>query len=375
MIRLNIRESMAGRWFRVVLSTFANIGPMLIYLVGGILMIRYNQDMTIGDISVLVALLGRMYMPVNSLLNIQVDWMRAMALFSRIFDYLDIPVEIDNAPDAVIPDRVEGNVVFDHVYFGYEKGRPVLKDVSFELMAGHSIAIVGPSGSGKSTIINLIPRLYDVDAGTVTFDGIDVRKLDLGFLRAQVGVVSQETYLFNGTIRENLLYAKADATEAEMEAALKKANIWDFVQAQPKGLDAMVGNRGLKLSGGEKQRLSIARVLLKDPTIFIFDEATSALDSISEQRIQEAIDPIIRSHTSILIAHRLSTILAADEILVVKDGSIVERGAHHELVNLGGVYSELYETQFSKALQPQEDGVSELEKYVWGQQPGDEPAE
>ena len=374
MIRLNIRESMAGRWFRVILSTFTSIGPMLIYLVGGILMIRYNQDLTIGDITVLVALLGRMYMPVNSLLNIQVDWMRAMALFSRIFDYFDIPVEIDNAPDAIIPDRVEGNVVFDHVCFGYEKDRPVLKDVSFELKAGHSIAIVGPSGSGKSTIINLIPRLYDVDEGRVTFDGVDVRKLDLGFLRAQVGVVSQETYLFNGTIRENLLYAKADATEAEMEAALKKANIWDFVQNQPEGLDAMVGNRGLKLSGGEKQRLSIARVLLKDPTIFIFDEATSALDSISEQRIQEAIDPIIRSHTSILIAHRLSTILAADEILVVKDGRIVERGTHQALVNQGGVYSELYETQFSKALQPRDDGVNALEEYIWGQQPGDEPA-
>ena len=374
MIRLNIREGMAGRWFRVILSTFTSIGPMLIYLVGGILMIRYNQDLTIGDITVLVALLGRMYMPVNSLLNIQVDWMRAMALFSRIFDYFDIPVEIDNAPDAVIPDRVEGNVVFDHVCFGYEKDRPVLKDVSFELKAGHSLAIVGPSGSGKSTIINLIPRLYDVDEGCVTFDGIDVRKLDLGFLRAQVGVVSQETYLFNGTIRDNLLYAKADASEAEMEAALKKANIWDFVQNQPEGLDAMVGNRGLKLSGGEKQRLSIARVLLKDPTIFIFDEATSALDSISEQRIQEAIDPIIRSHTSILIAHRLSTILAADEILVVKDGRIVERGTHQALVNQGGVYSELYETQFSKALQPKEDGVSALEEYIWGQQPGDEPA-
>ncbi|MBQ3303580.1 MAG: ABC transporter ATP-binding protein [Clostridia bacterium] len=374
MIRLNIREGMAGRWFRVILSTFTSIGPMLIYLVGGILMIRYNQDLTIGDITVLVALLGRMYMPVNSLLNIQVDWMRAMALFSRIFDYFDIPVEIDNAPDAVIPDRVEGNVVFDHVCFGYEKDRPVLKDVSFELKAGHSIAIVGPSGSGKSTIINLIPRLYDVDEGCVTFDGIDVRKLDLGFLRAQVGVVSQETYLFNGTIRDNLLYAKADASEAEMEAALKKANIWDFVQNQPEGLDAMVGNRGLKLSGGEKQRLSIARVLLKDPTIFIFDEATSALDSISEQRIQEAIDPIIRSHTSILIAHRLSTILAADEILVVKDGRIVERGTHQALVNQGGVYSELYETQFLKALQPKEDGMSALEEYIWGQQPGDEPA-
>ncbi len=375
MIRLNIREGMAGRWFRVILSTFTSIGPMLIYLVGGLLMIRHGADLTIGDITVLVALLGRMYMPVNSLLNIQVDWMRSMALFTRLFDYFDIPVEIENAPDAITPTYAEGNVVFDHVRFGYEKDRPVLKDVCFELKAGHSVAIVGPSGSGKSTIINLIPRLYDVDEGRVTFDGVDVRKLDLGFLRAQVGVVSQETYLFNGSIRENLLYAKPDATEAEMEAALKKANIWEFVQDQPEKLDAMVGNRGLKLSGGEKQRLSIARVLLKDPTIFVFDEATSALDSISEQKIQEAIDPIIQSRTSILIAHRLSTILAADEILVVKDGQIVERGQHKELIGRDGVYRELYETQFSKALLPQEEGVSELEQYIWGQQAADEPAE
>ena len=375
MIRLNIRESMAGRWFRVILSTFTSIGPMLIYLVGGILMIRGGADLTIGDITVLVALLGRMYMPVNSLLNIQVDWMRSMALFTRLFDYFDIPVEIANAPDAVTPTHVEGNVVFDHVRFGYEKDRPVLKDVSFELKAGHSIAIVGPSGSGKSTIINLIPRLYDVDGGSVTFDGVDVRRLDLSFLRTQVGVVSQETYLFNGSIRENLLYAKPDASEAEMEAALKKANIWEFVENQPDKLDAMVGNRGLKLSGGEKQRLSIARVLLKNPTIFIFDEATSALDSISEQKIQDAIDPIIQSRTSILIAHRLSTILAADEILVVKDGQIVEHGQHKDLIGRDGVYRELYETQFSKALLPEEEGVSELEQYIWGQQAADEPVE
>ena len=377
MIKLNIRERMAGRWFFVILSTFTSIGPMLIYLVGGLLMIRYHHNLTIGDITVLVTLLGRMYMPVNSLLNIQVDWIRSMALFTRIFDYFDIPVEIQNAPDAVTPEHAEGNVVFDHVSFGYEPGRTVLKDISFTLNAGRSIAIVGPSGSGKSTIINLIPRLYDVGEGRVTCDGTDVRKLDLEFLRAQVGVVSQETYLFNGTIRDNLLYARPDATDADMEEALRKANIWDFVQNQPEGLNAMVGNRGLKLSGGEKQRLSIARVLLKDPTVFIFDEATSALDSISEQKIQEAIDPIIRSHTSILIAHRLSTILAADEILVVKDGQIVERGRHQELVNAGGVYQELYETQFSKALAPAgaqgDEPAGDLEQLLWGMQPGDEP--
>ncbi|MBQ7274161.1 MAG: ABC transporter ATP-binding protein [Clostridiales bacterium] len=372
MIGLNIKESMAGRWFMVVLTTFTSIGPMLIYLAGGILMMKYDSDLTIGDISVLVALLGRMYMPVNSLLNIQVDWIRSMALFTRIFDYFDIPVDIENAPDAVTPESVTGDVVFEHVEFSYDESKKILKDINFTLSAGKSIAIVGPSGSGKSTIVNLIPRLYDVDSGRVTFDGIDVRKLDLKFLRDRVGVVSQETYLFNGTIRDNLLYAKPDATEEEMEEALKKANIWDFVSNQEKGIDTEVGNRGLKLSGGEKQRISIARIILKDPTIFIFDEATSALDSISEKKIQEAIDPIIRSKTSILIAHRLSTILAADEILVVKDGTIVERGSHKELLNRDGIYRELYETQFSKAL-TEEEGASELEQYIWGTQPADEP--
>ncbi len=372
MIGLNIKESMAGRWFRVVLTTFTSVGPMLLYLAGGILMMKYNSDLTIGDITVLVSLLGRMYMPVNSLLNIQVEWIRSMALFKRIFDYFDIPVEIENAKDAVTPDKVTGDVVFEHVEFSYEESKKILKDISFTLNAGKSIAIVGPSGSGKSTIVNLIPRLYDVDSGSVTFDGIDVRKLDLKFLRDQVGVVSQETYLFNGTIRENLLYAKTDATEEAMVEALKKANIWDFIEKQEKGIDTEVGNRGLKLSGGEKQRISIARIILKDPTIFIFDEATSALDSISEKKIQDAIDPIIQSKTSILIAHRLSTILAADEILVVKDGTIAERGTHKELLNKEGVYRELYETQFSKAL-IDEDGVSELEQYIWGAQPADEP--
>ena len=373
MIGLNIRESMAGRWFRVVLTTFTSVGPMLIYLAGGILMMKYDSDLTIGDITVLVALLGRMYMPVNSLLNIQVEWIRSMALFKRIFDYFDIPVEIKNAEDAITPDKVVGEVVFDHVVFGYDEDKTILKDISFALNAGKSIAIVGPSGSGKSTIVNLIPRLYDVGEGSVTFDGIDVRKLDLKFLREHVGVVSQETYLFNGTIRDNLLYAKPDATEEEMVEALKKANIYDFVEKQEKGIDTEVGNRGLKLSGGEKQRISIARIILKDPTIFIFDEATSALDSISEKKIQDAIDPIIRSKTSILIAHRLSTILAADEILVVKDGTIVERGTHKELLAKEGVYRELYETQFSKALlEDGDDGISELEQYIWGVQPADE---
>ena len=349
MIKLHIRESMAGRWFFVVLSTFTSIGPMLLYLVGGILMMKYDSNLTVGDVTVLVALLSRLYGPVNSLLNVQVDWIRSMALFTRIFEYLDLPVEIENMPNAIVPRSSFGQVRFDHVYFSYDKERTILKDVSFTLESGKSIAIVGPSGSGKSTIINLIPRLYDVDKGAVYFDGTDVRRLDLGYLRSHVGVVSQETYLFNGTIRDNLRYAKPDATEEEMIAACKKANIYDFIAAQELGLDTMVGNRGLKLSGGEKQRISIARVLLKDPVLLIFDEATSALDSISESKIQEAIDPLIAERTSILIAHRLSTILAADEILVVQDGRIVEHGQHEKLVAAGGVYTELYNTQFGRA--------------------------
>ena len=360
MINLNIKERMAGRWFLVVISTITSVGPMLLYLVGGILIMRYDADLTVGDITVLVALLSRMYGPVNSLLNIQVDWMRSMALFSRIFEYFDMHEEIRNCKNPIVPKQSTGAVQFWHVSFGYEPGRLILTDVSFELSAGHSIAIVGPSGSGKSTMIQLIPRLYDVPIGYVKFDGVDVRRLDLDYLRGNIGVVTQETYLFNGSIRENLLYAKPDATEEDLIRVCKDANIYDFIEAQPQGFDTMVGNRGLKLSGGEKQRISIARVLLKNPALLIFDEATSALDSISESKIQEAIDPLVKTHTSILIAHRLSTILAADEILVIKDGRIVERGTHNDLVTRGGVYTELYETQFKGAVQdPQEQTVLE----------------
>ena len=365
MIGLNIKESMAGRWFMVAISTFASIGPMLLYLVGGILMMKYDSSLTVGDITVLVALLGKMYGPVNQLLNIQVDWIRSMAMFTRIFDYYDMPVEIESPPDAVIPKEATGRVDFEHVEFYYEPERRILKDVSFSLESGHSVAIVGPSGSGKSTMINLIPRMYDVTGGCVKFEGVDVRRIDLEWLRRNIGIVSQETYLFNGTIRDNLLYANPDAAEADLIEACQKANIYDFIEKQELGLDTMVGNRGLKLSGGEKQRISIARVLLKDPALLVFDEATSALDSISENKIQEAIDPLIASRTSILIAHRLSTILAADEILVVKDGEIVERGEHEVLVEKGGVYTELYETQFKKALEVEGNREKGWDGTVW----------
>jgi len=350
MVKLNIKEKMAGRWFMMILNTFTSIGPMLLYLVGGILMMKYDSSLSVGDITVLVALLGRMYGPVNSLLNLQVDWIQSMASFTRIFNYLDMEPEIKNDPDAITLSNPDGSVVFKNVDFAYSEERQILKNINFKLESGHSIAIVGPSGSGKSTLVNLVPRLYDVTGGSVEFSGTDVRKIDLTDLRSHIGIVSQETYLFNGSIRDNLLYAKSDATEEELIEACTKANIYDFIQSQDAGFDTMVGNRGLKLSGGEKQRISIARVLLKNPALLIFDEATSALDSISEKKIQDAIDPLISSRTSILIAHRLSTILAADTILVIKDGQIVESGKHEDLVGAGGVYTELYETQFSKAL-------------------------
>ena len=312
-------------------------------------MMKYDSTLTVGDITVLVALLGRMYGPVNQLLNIQVDWIRSMAMFTRIFEYYDMPVEIESPADAIIPtEPAKGEVKFENVGFYYGKERQILSDVNFTLESGKCIAVVGPSGSGKSTLVNLIPRLWDAVSGTVSFDNVDVRKLDLSYLRENIGIVSQETYLFNGTIRENLLYAKPDATEEELIEACKKANIYDFVEKQETGLDTIVGNRGLKLSGGEKQRISIARVLLKNPALMIFDEATSALDSISEQKIQDAIEPLIESRTSILIAHRLSTILSADEILVINNGVIAERGTHDELITQGGVYAQLYETQFCK---------------------------
>ena len=234
--------------------------------------------------------------------------------------------------------------------FSYSPEKPLLSDIDFTVPAGKMYAIVGPSGSGKSTIVNLLPRLYDVNAGGVRIGNTDVRAIDLVYLRQSIGVVTQDSYLFNGTIRDNLLYAKEDATDEELMAALKTASLTDFIANQPDGLDTVVGNRGLKLSGGEKQRLSIARIILKNPSILILDEATSALDSISENAIQDALEALMKGRTSIVIAHRLSTILKADRILVVANGTISEQGTHDELLQKNGIYRELYETQFRKII-------------------------
>ena len=358
--RLGIKESMAGRWFRMAIGTFTNMGPMLIYLIGGVLILKMGRtDLTVGDVTVMVTLLTRMYRPVSSLLGVQVDFFRALALFDRIFEYLDMPVEIENKEDAIKPSPLTGVLRFEHVDFGYNHDKLILKDVTFEVPAQNMTAIVGQSGVGKSTITYLVMRLYDVNEGRVTIDGHDVRDIDLRFLRQNIGMVTQEAYLFNGSIRDNLLYAKHDATEDELIDACKEANIYELIDALPDRFDTLVGNRGVKLSGGEKQRLAIARIILKDPKIIIFDEATSALDSISESLIQEAIEPLLKGRTSLVIAHRLSTIMAADQILVMEDGRIVEQGKHDMLLQQDGTYTRLYEAQFKKLLEDEKGCASE----------------
>ena len=349
--RLQLKEQRSGKWFRVIMGMFTQLAPLLIYFAGGWFIIaKADTGLTVGTITATVALVNRLYRPIESLLNIHVDFTRSLALFTRIFDYFDMENPIQSPENGQKPDVTNADIVYDHVSFSYDQEKKLLKDIDFTVPGGKMYAIVGPSGSGKSTVVNLIPRLYDVLGGSVKIAGVDVRDFDLKYLRQQIGVVTQDSYLFNGTIRENLLYAKEDATPEELAAACYIANLSDFIHDQPDGMETMVGNRGLKLSGGEKQRLSIARVILKDPKILILDEATSALDSITENAIQEALEALMEGRTSIVIAHRLSTILKADRILVVKDGVIAESGTHEELLARGGTYRELYETQFRKIL-------------------------
>ena len=352
VVTLSVKESRAGSWFRVVMGIFTNLGPLLIYLAGGYLIIKMTDTaITVGTITATVNMINRLYRPVESLLNVSVDLTRSMALFTRIFSYLDMDPQVKNKKIVLKPSfDKKTEIEYENVEFYYSPEVPLIKNLSFFVPSGKMYAIVGPSGSGKSTVVNLLPRLYDVKDGAVKINGFDVRDIELGYLRSNIGMVTQEAYMFNGTIKENLLFAKADATMEEIENACKIANIHDFITKQPQGYDTPVGNRGLKLSGGEKQRLSIARVILKDPRILILDEATSALDSISESSIQNALDVLMKGRTSIVIAHRLSTILQADKILVISGGKIVEQGEHEELIAMNGVYKQLYETQFRKVI-------------------------
>lgn len=351
----SVKESRAGKWFRVIMGIFTNIGPLLIYLAGGYLIIvEGNTALTVGTITATVNMINRLYRPVESLLNVSVDFTRSLASFTRIFEYLDRKPLIINSNNPQKPDLAKTDIEYKDVEFYYSKDVPLIKDLSFKLPSGKMYAIVGPSGSGKSTIVNLLPRIYDVISGFVAINDVNVKDFDLTYLRDAIGVVTQEAYLFNGTILDNLMFAKPNATQSEIENACKIANIHDFISTLPKGYKTEVGNRGLKLSGGEKQRISIARVILKDPKILILDEATSALDSISESSIQQALDILMKNRTSLVIAHRLSTILQADKILVVSNGKIVEEGEHEELLKLNGVYKELYETQFRKVIEMEE---------------------
>jgi ATP-binding cassette subfamily B protein len=341
---LQLRQNLVGRWFFYFLLLFASVGPALIWGYGGWLVMR--SLLTIGTIFAFIAYLGRLYGPVSALVNVQVDLMTAAGLFERIFAYLDLVEDVaekDGATQLVDP---RGHLAFQDVEFAYDKGKPVLHGVSFEARPGELVALVGPSGSGKTTINYLASRLYDPDAGSVSLDGHDLRELTLDSLAAAVGAVTQETFLFHDTVKANLLYAKQGASDAELEAACRQAQIHDVIAALPQGYDTVVGERGYKLSGGEKQRMAIARVILKNPRLLILDEATSSLDARSEGLVQEALSTILAGRTSLVIAHRLSTILAADRILVLDGGVIVEQGSHAELIGQGGLYARLYEQQF-----------------------------
>lgn len=348
---INMKEQRSNSWFRVIMGMFTQLGPLLIYFAGGLLIIKnFDTSLTVGTITATVALINRLYRPVESLLNIGIDFTRSLALFNRIFDYLDRENKIVSPINGKKNDVKNKDIKYEHVAFSYEPEKQILNDVNFTVPGGKMYAIVGPSGSGKSTVVNFVPRLYDVDSGKVTIGGTDVKDYDLKYLREHIGIVTQDTYLFNGTILENLKYAKEDATLEEIRAACKVASIDELISSLPEGYNTKVGNRGLKLSGGEKQRISIARVILKNPEILILDEATSALDSISESAIQDALEKMMEGRTSLVIAHRLSTILKADKILVVKDGVIKEQGSHEELLANKGTYYELYETQFRTAI-------------------------
>jgi ATP-binding cassette subfamily B protein len=302
--------------------------------------------MTIGTVVAFVAYLSQLYGPASSLASVHVDVTTSLALFERIFQYLDMAPEITDAPNAYPLPRVKGRLEFQDVSFQYSEGYPVLENISFTMEPGQTVAMVGPSGAGKTTVTLLLPRFYEPTAGRILMDGHDIKHATLASLRKQIGIVLQDTFVYHDTVRENLLYARPDATQEEVERACRDAQIYDTIMNMPWGFDTIVGERGYRLSGGERQRLAIARVILEDSQLIVLDEATSSLDSISERLIQQALEPLLRERTALVIAHRLSTVLNADLILVIDKGIIAERGSHQELLEKGGLYFQLYNAQF-----------------------------
>jgi ATP-binding cassette subfamily B protein len=346
LMQLEVDLAMVGRWFIASVTAMVVVGPALVWFGGGWLAIA--TGLQVGVIVAFVSFIqGRLYGPAAALAGIQIQIVSALAVFERIFEYLDMTTEEYDPPGAIALPEVTGEIAFENVVFSYDGTREVLDDISFHVRPGEVAAFVGPSGAGKTTITQLVPRFYDPQSGRVLIDGHDLRGVTLDSLRRDIGIVTQETYLFHDTIANNLRYGKPDATDAELDASVRAANIADFIEALPDGYQTVVGERGHKLSGGERQRLAIARVLLKDPRILILDEATSSLDYENEAAIQKALDVVMRGRTSLVIAHRLSTVLTADVIFVVDRGRIVESGRHETLLARGGLYSRLYRTQFA----------------------------
>ncbi|MEU3486887.1 ABC transporter ATP-binding protein [Streptomyces massasporeus] len=342
LVDLEVRSNMAGRWRMAVITIVMAALPAVIYWTAGMALQLGGPEVSIGTIVAFVSLQQGLFRPAVSLLSTGVQIQTSLALFQRIFEYLDLPIDIAERPDPVRLDRIKGEVRFENVSFGYDdKGGPVLDGIDLTVPAGSSLALVGSTGAGKSTLGYLVPRLYDVTGGRVTLDGTDVRDLDFDTLARAVGVVSQETYLFHASVAENLRFAKPDATDEELHQAAKAAQIHDHIAALPDGYDTVVGERGHRFSGGEKQRLAIARTILRDPPVLILDEATSALDTRTEAAVQDAIDALSANRTTLTIAHRLSTVRAADQIVVLDSGRAVERGTHEELLEEGGRYAAL----------------------------------
>jgi ATP-binding cassette subfamily B protein len=340
---LEVSSSMAGRWRQSTIQIVMSSMPAVIYWVSGLTGHGQHMAISIGTLVAFTTLQGQLFRPAVQLLGVGVDIQSSLELFGRIFEYLDLPVDVAGPEHPVaFPGRARGDVRLSGVGFAYGGGsRPTLHDINTSIPAGHSLAIVGETGSGKTTLSYLIPRLYDVTSGSVTIDGVDVRDLSFDTLAATVGVVSQETYLFHASVAENLRFAKPDATDEELAAAARVAQIHDHLISLPDGYDTVVGERGYRFSGGEKQRLAIARAVLRDPPVLVLDEATSALDTQTEQAVQEAIDAASKGRTTITIAHRLSTIRDADEIIVLDHGEIAERGTHSDLLGRGGHYAAL----------------------------------